>query len=127
MILTLKEEHHGFNSDSATLNANFNEGELKTLCLSLNVDYDDLPDSGKANKARELVTYMSRRGQLSELEKAIIKARPHLTDSETPVVVTPPSGAAPRWRLQSDDFERLVNLLSPTRISDQRNKTGLSG
>ena len=39
------------------LSYRFDVGELQTLCFELGVDYDDLPGSGKADKARELVEY----------------------------------------------------------------------
>ncbi len=45
----------------------FDEGELRTLCFDLGIDYADLPGEGKANKARELVAYLGRRGRFSEL------------------------------------------------------------
>jgi tetratricopeptide (TPR) repeat protein len=49
------------------LNEHFNEGELRTLCFDLGVDYDNLPGGGKADKARELVAYLQRHSRLSEL------------------------------------------------------------
>ena len=62
-------------SDLATIHqqlvTRFNEEELKTLCFELEVEYDDLPASGRVNKARELVTYLNRRGRLPELQAAI--------------------------------------------------------
>jgi len=45
----------------------FDEGELRTLCFVLQISYDDLPGSGKLNKARELIDYLDRHGRLSEL------------------------------------------------------------
>jgi outer membrane protein assembly factor BamB len=56
----------------------FDEQELRTLCFALNVDYDDLPVSGKANKARELIIYLERRGRLGELLYLCQQERPHL-------------------------------------------------
>ena len=49
--------------------------ELRTLCFNLNVDYDSLPGEGKEAKARELVLYMQRRGELYTLADAIRRAR----------------------------------------------------
>ncbi len=48
-------------------NEHFNEEELKTFCFYLNVDYENLPAAGKENKARELILYFQRRGQLAKL------------------------------------------------------------
>jgi len=51
----------------STLETRFDEGELRTLCFELRVDYDDMPGLGKAGKARELVAYLGRRGRISDL------------------------------------------------------------
>lgn len=59
------------------LNEQFNEGELRTLCLVLHVDYDSLPGSGTADKARELLLHQQRRGRLAVLQQEIIRERPH--------------------------------------------------
>jgi S1-C subfamily serine protease len=55
----------------------FDEGELRTLCFDLGVDYDSLPGAGKADKAREVVAYLERREQLYELVKV---GRQHRSD-----------------------------------------------
>lgn len=49
------------------LSSRFSEDELRTLCFDLGIDYDDLPDQGKVNKARELISYHQRRNQLHRL------------------------------------------------------------
>ena len=54
----------------------FNAGEMRTLALDLGVNYEDLPDSGKANKARELVEFLERRNQILELVKLGQERRP---------------------------------------------------
>jgi tetratricopeptide (TPR) repeat protein len=51
-------------------------GDLRTLCFDLGIDYDDLPDEGRANKARELVTCLEQRGRTSELATAGKRLRP---------------------------------------------------
>jgi outer membrane protein assembly factor BamD (BamD/ComL family) len=61
------------------LDTRFNEGGLRTLCFDLSVDYDNLPDIGKANKARELVDYLERRGRLIELVEAGKQLRPDIS------------------------------------------------
>lgn len=45
----------------------FDEGELRTLCFDLGVDYDSLPGRGKAEKATDLVAYLERRERIHEL------------------------------------------------------------
>ena len=53
----------------------FSEGELRTLCFDLKVDYDSLPGQGKADKARELVAYCRRYASLGELVETARKQR----------------------------------------------------
>ena len=54
----------------------FDAGELRTLCFDLQIDYDDLPGAGKANKARDLVAYMERHARLPQLIALGRKLRP---------------------------------------------------
>lgn len=56
------------------LDERFGAGELRTFCFDLGIDYDDLPGESKADKARELVSYVERHGRLSHLV-ALGKAR----------------------------------------------------
>lgn len=42
--------------------------ELRTLCIELGVSYDDLRGEGLQGKARELILWLERRGQLYKLE-----------------------------------------------------------
>jgi hypothetical protein len=56
----------------------FSEDELKTLCFELGEDYDNLPGSGKANKARELVSWSQRNGRLVELAEMMQRVRPNI-------------------------------------------------
>jgi hypothetical protein len=55
----------------------FDDEELRTLCFSLGLDYDALRGEGRDAKARELIAYAERRGQLLDLVRAIQQARPH--------------------------------------------------
>ena len=54
------------------------EGELRTLCYDLNVDYDSLPDTGKANKARELIIYLENRSRIPALVELLRERRPDI-------------------------------------------------
>ncbi len=54
----------------------FNETELQTLCFRLDMEYDDLPGTGRENKARELIKYLERRQRLSELVEIGKELRP---------------------------------------------------
>jgi signal transduction histidine kinase len=77
----------------------FDEGELRTLCADLQVDYDTLPGEGKDNQARELVSYLDRRSRLAELVKVGKEHRPNApweadTDvCQEPVPDSPPAQA----------------------------------
>lgn len=56
----------------------FDEQEIKQICFTLHIDYDNLPGEGKTNKARELVLYFERRGSLQTLKSEIIHHRPNV-------------------------------------------------
>jgi len=60
------------------------EEEAKTLCFSLDVDYDDLPAKGKSNKARELVEHLERRGRIPELIEKVTQMRQDIILPERP-------------------------------------------
>ena len=49
------------------LTERFDDGELRTLCFDLGIEYDNLSGPGKADKARELVVYSERHGLISKL------------------------------------------------------------
>lgn len=57
----------------------FDEGELRTLCFDLGVDYESLPVEGKANKARELVAYCDRHNFIHKLLEAGKQLRPDIS------------------------------------------------
>ncbi len=61
-----------------TLEERMNEGELRTLCFYLGVDYDNLPGAGKADKARELILYLDRRNRTAELVEIGYDRRPDI-------------------------------------------------
>ncbi len=56
----------------------FNEGELRTLCFDLGINYEDLGGRGKAENAAELVTYAQRHNFLDKLAYFVQDARPHV-------------------------------------------------
>jgi hypothetical protein len=47
-------------------------------CFDLDADYDSLPGLGKANKARELVSWCQRNGRLVELAEMMQRVRPNI-------------------------------------------------
>jgi hypothetical protein len=54
----------------------FDEGELRTLCFDLGIEYDDLPGEGRAGRARELVAYLERRDRIPYLMELGRRVRP---------------------------------------------------
>ena len=60
------------------LDNSYSDGELRDLCLELNLDYEDLPGEGQAAKARELVLFCKRRGLLAALVERVMRDRPHV-------------------------------------------------
>lgn len=59
-----------------TINEYFNESELRDLCFDLGLDYDNLGDDGKSDRARELVSHYWRRGALMTLLQRVEALRP---------------------------------------------------
>jgi hypothetical protein len=57
----------------------FDEGELRTLCFDLGIEYDDLPGKGRADKARELVAYLERRDRIPDLIEIGERIRPDVS------------------------------------------------
>ncbi|MCA9930899.1 MAG: SUMF1/EgtB/PvdO family nonheme iron enzyme, partial [Anaerolineales bacterium] len=82
--------------------AHFDAQELQTLCFKLGVVFDDLPGTGRVDKAREMVLYLQRRGRLVELEAAIRLQRPFLIQPQQPL---PPDLSA-----------EIVELLAPLAV-----------
>lgn len=56
----------------------FSTDELYEICLDLEVDFENLPGSGKSRKAMELIGYLRRRGQFEELVVAVQRRRPNI-------------------------------------------------
>lgn len=56
----------------------FDQGELRQLAFEMGVDFDNLPGVTKEDKARELVLFVDRRGQLEMLVQHIVMMRPNV-------------------------------------------------
>ena len=59
------------------LKEHFNLTELRDLCLALEIDYENLAGSSKADKARELMLYCDRHGLGNKLLQASSHLRPN--------------------------------------------------
>ena len=55
----------------------FSESDLKDLCFDLDIDYDDLPDSSRKDKIREVILYLKRRKRIPEFIQICRDKRPH--------------------------------------------------
>jgi hypothetical protein len=75
--MTARQEHT--TALRETLATRFSDGELRTLCFDLGIDYDDLPGQGKGDKARELVAHCGRRHKLLELVSVGRAKRPDIS------------------------------------------------
>jgi V8-like Glu-specific endopeptidase len=109
--MNIDQSAASFSTIHQLLLAHFDKEELKTLCLELGVNYDDLPGSGRSNKARELITYLARRGRLPELRTAVIAARPTAVWPGGTAGSQPQPAVAGRWQLRPEDRSRLIDLL----------------
>ncbi len=110
------------------LDEHFNLEEFRTLCLTLDVKYDNLGGEGKIHKARELLTYLERRGRLFELVRLVKKERPKVpwpTQKDIPprldVVETPETLFIPPGPFQLgtplDDSEACGNEQPPRKLT----------
>jgi len=61
-----------------TMSKRLDEGDLRTFCFHLEIDYEGLPGQGKANKARELIQYLERRERISDLLETGKQLRPDI-------------------------------------------------
>ena len=71
----------------------FSKEELQTLCLDLDVDYDDLKGESRADKVRELILYLERRVRLADLINVGKRLRPDLAWDDV-VLVSPATPVA---------------------------------
>ncbi len=71
----------------------YNEGELRTMCFDLGIDYESLGGQGKANNARALVAFAQNRGRLDEIVTYVRQTRPHVRLKMTDTPPPPPDAA----------------------------------
>lgn len=56
----------------------FSMDEMRSLCLRMGIDFDDIPGSKKSTKFGELMGHCQRRGQLGKLVAHLLAERPNL-------------------------------------------------
>jgi hypothetical protein len=96
------------------LERHFNEEELRTLCFDLGIDYDALPGTGKAGKARELVAFSDRRGRIEELIALGAQMRPRVPWPDVPKSPSSVKVVKDNRSRLSDDWRRVRNLQTKT-------------
>lgn len=89
------------------LDAHFSESELRDLCFDLNVDYESLLGQGKADKTRELVAHLERRGRIRELVAIASELRPNVSWQDAPEVTRKATGADTLTSLRQDIVDHL--------------------
>ena len=60
------------------LSQHFDMGELRDLCLELNLDFESIAGANKTEKVTELMLYLERRNQLEVLLAVCGQLRPHV-------------------------------------------------
>jgi len=117
---------NGFILDQAYLNklqelldTHFDLEDLKTLCFSLGVDFNNLRGEGKSSKARELVLLLKRDDRLFELDKKISTLRPHIELFNFPQLQNPKElpeklqDISDRY-LNGKDLKLLIKIITET-------------
>lgn len=74
---------------SRLLDLHFNEGELKSLCFALSIDYENLAGQHKAKKVLELVKRMQRYGNIESLIFECNRLRPKIDWPPLQLTLTP--------------------------------------
>jgi tetratricopeptide (TPR) repeat protein len=123
-----------------TLSKFFSDSDLRNLAFDLNIEYEDLPGSAKADKAREIIAYCRRHNRVHELLAECRRLRPDVAlpippqkaspESATPTPATQPK---PVHQLRNpiadfigraDEIEELVQALS-TAVSETTGATAI--
>jgi hypothetical protein len=101
----------------------FDEEELKTLCADLGVDYESLPATGKAGKARELVALAERTSTIPVLVARCRQLRPNASCGDIPqsagATPVPPTGDSfdrPRQDKAGQVLALLKRILPPEEL-----------
>ncbi|MBK7920014.1 MAG: hypothetical protein IPJ94_27910 [Chloroflexi bacterium] len=72
----MKDQRKHLSSLRKEIIERFNEGELRTICFDLGIDFDDLRGDAKSDKARELLEHLERSGRLNALIRLVRELRP---------------------------------------------------
>ncbi len=103
------------------LTDHFSDSELRTLCVVLGMDYESLPGESKADKAREVVAYLERRGRIPELVAIASRLRPNVSWQDAPEVIGKVFSPDELTSLRQD----IVSYLSDDELHDLCTNMGL--
>jgi hypothetical protein len=109
------------------LTDHFDDGELRTLCFDLRIDYQSLPGEGKADRARELIAHCQRHGRMADLIDRCGQLRPNVawpdaTELPYEFPPIPSTGSAERHNAlphqpyffgREDELGRIADALDP--------------
>lgn len=118
VLFKRESPHERLNSDQFQMHLreilvkNFSIGELKDLAFNLGVDYEIIEGDGKGNKAREIIRYFKRRGELQVLFEYCLINRPNAKwwDSQENIISS----------IQTSNSNKSDNLQSFKYSSQQR-------
>jgi hypothetical protein len=101
----------------------FSESELKTLCFTLEVNYEDLPPGGRSDKARSFVEYCDRHHRFQILTLEIRKVRgflnwDDLTSSKPAARIKPQSPIGAETLIISKGVTALIKLMRSPEIRE---------
>lgn len=86
---------------------NFNDEELRQLCVQLELAYASLPGSTLRDKTSVLIGKLERTNRLQALVDAIVAKRPHLAQRYDQQQIEPPAAPTEEERLNwLDNIER---------------------
>jgi hypothetical protein len=99
--------------------AYFNDSELREICFTLQIDYESLAGQGKADKARELIEYVRRRGHINQLEMLVHQRRPHVSWEQMNPVGSLDILMEPAYiQARIDSWQRALDLVKASKIEE---------
>jgi hypothetical protein len=112
------------------LRTHFNETELRDICFMLDIDYEMLAGTSKADKTRELIAYVERRGELPQLLATCEGLRPNVSWYDPEVTQVPGMETEPQESPISEEQARerarqeqvFSELLAPVVMQLERTK-----
>ena len=90
-----------------SLDSHFNLDEIRTLCLKLGIDFDNIPGDGKSAKIRGLILFLARQSRLHDLVETVIKERPKIEWAHFPDDFQLPSTGD--WATPSQSLQMIVH------------------